>query len=163
MQIIQQIPQKIWICIFVFIEAHSSCLNELINSYLDMRQKRIKLLVLYWFGLFVDLHNDLLIQIIFFLTLTKRNGLDFFRQSSEYISTNQRSRKMDSLLQKWKGKCPKKYVLSYFHTWITFCVHTWLKNEIFSCVWHNVHSSFFIYGHELVSVLFLNPLRGREE
>ena len=34
-------------------------------------------LALYWVGLFVNLHNDLLIQIIFFLTLTKKNGLDF--------------------------------------------------------------------------------------
>ena len=135
MQIIQQIPQKIWICIFVFIEAHSSCLNELIISYLDMRQKRIKLLVLYWFGLFVDLHNDLLIQIIFFLTLTKRNGLDFFRQSSEYISTNQRSRKMDSLLQKWKGKCPKKVCFELFpHLNHLLCTHMIKEWDIFMCL-----------------------------
>ena len=59
-----------------------------------MRQKRIKLLVLYWFGLFVDLHNDLLIQIIFFLTLTKKDGLDFSRQSSEYTQIRD--------LEKWK-------------------------------------------------------------
>ena len=108
---------------------------KIIWLYLDMRQKRIKLLVLYWFGLFVDLHNDLLIQIIFFLTLTKRNGLDFFRQSSEYISTNQRSRKMDSLLQKWKGKCPKKVCFELFpHLTHLLCTHMIKEWDIFMCL-----------------------------
>ena len=51
-----------------------------------MIQKNFQNPALYWVGLFVNLHNDLLIQIIFFLTLTKKNGLDFSlaRQSSEY-------------------------------------------------------------------------------
>lgn len=85
MEIIQRIctsqDKNLHFCIY---QACSSCLNELMNSYLGMIQRIFKLLLCIRLVFCLFLHSYFLIQIIFFLTLTKKNGLDFSWQSSEY-------------------------------------------------------------------------------
>ena len=110
---------------------------EWINVFISwyIWYKKNSTLALYWVGLFVNLHNYLFIQITFFLTLTKKNGLDFSWQSSNNPQIRLRSRKMDNLLQKWKRKCPKKVCFELFpHLNHLLCTHMIKEWDIFMCL-----------------------------